>query len=162
MRKIMKSFPVFHLLHVLIFVLSTDNNEYSCDHYISPVESNLYVRISNLFRFTHCTYWRVIYGPRQANLVLIAYASSKGSGEPAHPSRQNLRCSLIQAVQELPSDRKQDPWPLWMAGHLHTAHTGESYMDRVKRIWYLSHMRAAKVLARLRGCAGLPEPSLLA
>ena len=25
------------------------------------------------------------HGPRQANLVLIAYASSKGSGEPAHP-----------------------------------------------------------------------------
>ena len=23
--------------------------------------------------------------PRQANLVLIAYASSEGSGEPAHP-----------------------------------------------------------------------------
>ena len=33
-------------------------------------------------------------------------------------SRQNLRCSLIQAVsQEEPSDRKPDPWPLWMAGH---------------------------------------------
>ena len=33
-------------------------------------------------------------------------------------SRQNLRCSLIQAVnQEEPSDRKTDPWPLWMAGH---------------------------------------------
>ena len=33
-------------------------------------------------------------------------------------SRQNLRCSLIQAVsQEDPSDRKPDPWPLWMAGH---------------------------------------------
>ena len=32
--------------------------------------------------------------------------------------RQNLRCSLIQAVsQEEPSDRKPDPWPLWMAGH---------------------------------------------
>ena len=28
----------------------------------------------------------ILYGPRQANLVLIAYASSKGSGEPAHPS----------------------------------------------------------------------------
>ena len=27
----------------------------------------------------------VSYGPRQANLVLIAYASSEGSGEPAHP-----------------------------------------------------------------------------
>ena len=25
-----------------------------------------------------------LYGPRQANLVLIVYASSKGSGEPAH------------------------------------------------------------------------------
>ena len=25
------------------------------------------------------------YGPRQANLLLIAYASSEGSGEPAHP-----------------------------------------------------------------------------
>ena len=33
-------------------------------------------------------------------------------------SRQNLRCSLKQAVsQEEPSDRKPDPWPLWMAGH---------------------------------------------
>ena len=33
-------------------------------------------------------------------------------------SRENLRCSLIQAVnQEEPSDRKPDPWPLWMAGH---------------------------------------------
>ena len=33
-------------------------------------------------------------------------------------SRQNLRCSLIQAVsQEEPSDRKPYPWPLWMAGH---------------------------------------------
>ena len=33
-------------------------------------------------------------------------------------SRQNLRCSLIQAVsQEEPSDGKPDPWPFWMAGH---------------------------------------------
>ena len=33
-------------------------------------------------------------------------------------TRQNLRCSFIQAVsQEEPSDRKPDPWPLWMAGH---------------------------------------------
>ena len=33
-------------------------------------------------------------------------------------SRQNLCCSLIQAVnQEEPSNRKPDPWPLWMAGH---------------------------------------------
>ena len=26
-----------------------------------------------------------LVGPRQANWVLIAYASSEGSGEPAHP-----------------------------------------------------------------------------
>ena len=46
-------------------------------------------------------------GPRQANLVLIAYAISEGSGESAR-----IRCSLIQAVsQEEPSDRKPDPWP---------------------------------------------------
>ena len=33
-------------------------------------------------------------------------------------SRQNRRCSLIQAVnQEEPSNRKPDPRPLWMAGH---------------------------------------------
>ena len=51
-----------------------------------------------------------IYGPRQANLVLIAYASSEGSSAQ---SRQDLRCSLVQAVsQEEPSDRKPDPWPL--------------------------------------------------
>ena len=34
------------------------------------------------------------YGPRQANLVLIAYASSEGSGEPAHP-RSLARTSLL-------------------------------------------------------------------
>ena len=34
--------------------------------------------------------------------------------------------------------------------------------DRVKRIWYLSHMRAAKVQASLRIRAVSPEPPLLA
>ena len=34
-------------------------------------------------------------------------------------------------------------------------------MDRVKRIWYLSHMRAAKVQASLRIRAVSPEPQLL-
>ena len=35
-------------------------------------------------------------------------------------------------------------------------------MDRVKRIWYLSSMRAAKVQASLRIRAVSPKPSLLA
>ena len=72
--------------------------------------------LTSLNNRNQLTYLRVItvFGPRQANLVLIAYASSEGSGEPAHPrTRQNLRCSLIQAVsQEEPSDRKPDSWPL--------------------------------------------------
>ena len=38
----------------------------------------------------------------------------------------------------------------------------KNYMDRVKRIWYLSPMRVAKVQASLRICAVSPEPSLLA
>ena len=37
-----------------------------------------------------------------------------------------------------------------------------SDMDHVKRIWYLSHMRAAKVQASLRIRAVSPESSLLA
>ena len=36
------------------------------------------------------------------------------------------------------------------------------HVDRVKRIWYLSPMRAAKVQASLRIRAVSPEPSLLA
>ena len=62
-----------------------------------------------------------IYVPRQANLVLIAYASSDGSGEPTHPRSlaKTQCCWLIQAVsQEEPSDKRPDPWPLWMAGHV--------------------------------------------
>ena len=43
---------------------------------------------------------------------------NKTNGPRQAQSSQNLRCSLIQAVsQEEPSDRKPDPWPLWMAGH---------------------------------------------
>ena len=56
----------------------------------------------------------LIIGPRQANLVLIAYASSEGSGEPAHP-RSLARTSAARSYkqcQEEPSDRKPDPWPL--------------------------------------------------
>ena len=35
---------------------------------------------------SYISFWRkCLFGPRQANLVFIAYASSEGSGEPAHP-----------------------------------------------------------------------------
>ena len=42
------------------------------------------------------------------------------------------------------------------------AFSHKSQMDRVKRIWYLSPMRAAKVQANLRIRAVSPEPPLLA
>ena len=39
---------------------------------------------------------------------------------------------------------------------------GHHYLGRVKRIWYLSPVRAAKVQASLRIRAVSPEPPLLA
>ena len=39
------------------------------------------------------------YGLRQANLVLIAYASSEGSGEPAHP-RSLARTSAARSYKQ--------------------------------------------------------------
>ena len=38
-------------------------------------------------------------GPRQANLVLIVYASSEGSGEPAHP-RSLARTSAARSYKQ--------------------------------------------------------------
>ena len=49
-----------------------------------------------------------------------------------------------------------------LLSQLHTANNIQPQLDRVKRIWYLSPMRAAKVQASLRIRAVSPEPSLLA
>ena len=54
-----------------------------------------------------------------------------------------------------------DQWHL-MRWSINTAIYGNFNMDRVKRIWYLSPMRAAKVQASLRIRAVSPEPPLLA
>ena len=42
-----------------------------------------------------CIFWtlHILYGPRQANLVVITYASSEGSGEPAHPRSLARTCA---------------------------------------------------------------------
>ena len=50
----------------------------------------------------------------------------------------------------------------WDGSYYKRFHNLLAYMDRVKRIWYLSPMRAAKVQASLRIRAVSPEPSLLA
>ena len=47
-------------------------------------------------------------------------------------------------------------------GFINRLESEDIHMDRVKRIWYLSPMRAAKVQASLRIRAVSPEPSLLA
>ena len=53
-------------------------------------------------------------GPRQANLVLIAYASSEGSGEPAHPrslARTSAARSYKQWVKRNLQTENQIPGP---------------------------------------------------
>ena len=41
----------------------------------------------------------ILNGPRQANLILIGYASSEGSGEPAHP-RSLARTSAARLYKQ--------------------------------------------------------------
>ena len=53
-------------------------------------------------------------GPRQANLVLIAYASSEGSGEPVHPrslARTSAARSYKQRVKRNLQTETQIPGP---------------------------------------------------
>ena len=53
-------------------------------------------------------------GPRQANLALIAYASSEGSGEPAHPrslARTSAARSYKQWVKRNLQTESQIPGP---------------------------------------------------
>ena len=54
-------------------------NEDQRTRYTVPEDDHLFVMGTNKFNCLN------VYGPRQANLVLIAYASSEGSGESAHP-----------------------------------------------------------------------------
>ena len=83
---------------VFMFNLKTSQNTYK--YYERPEQSK---------------FKEQLIGPHQANLVLIAYAEQRRFRRAcaSAQSRQNLRCSLIQAVsQEEPSDRQPDPWPL--------------------------------------------------
>ena len=46
----------------------------------------MFIRLRELISAScQCMAHIAIYGPRQATLVFIAYASIEGSGEPAHP-----------------------------------------------------------------------------
>ena len=55
-----------------------------------------------------------VFGPRQANFVLIAYASSEGSGEPAHPrslAKTSAARSYKQWVKRNLQTESQIPGP---------------------------------------------------
>ena len=69
-----------------------------------------------------------LYGPRLANLVLIAYASSEGSGEPAHPrslARTSAARSYKQWVKRNLQTESQIPGPSgWLACAVKICHDG--------------------------------------
>ena len=77
----------------------------SIHHIAAHINSTLFVELKG----NH-----VIYGPRQSNLVLIAYASSEGSGEPAHPrslARTSAALSYKQWVKRNLQTESQIPAP---------------------------------------------------
>ena len=55
-----------------------DTDGWTINSNVSTSNKMIYMKINS-------SPYSVTNGPRQANLVLIAYASSEGSGEPAHP-----------------------------------------------------------------------------
>ena len=77
----------FIICSVLIFITNAlrylEEFENALPINIKPGKLILFLYKHNLYNIYHIR--RLQYGPRQANLVLIAYASSDGSGEPAHP-----------------------------------------------------------------------------
>ena len=73
----------------------------SCTQYYMNINmSKTYVGTQNkallIMRYTP---YLLSLGPHQANLVLIAYASSEGSGEPAHP-RCLARTSVARSYKQ--------------------------------------------------------------
>ena len=63
---------------------------------MSDSEQTVWIQIQS-DQGPHCLV--IPYGPRQSNLVLIAYASSEGSGEPAHP-RSLARTSAARSYKQ--------------------------------------------------------------
>ena len=62
-------------------------------------ESRIFMLVVTCNTNDHKLLPRSLYGPRQVNLVLIAYASSEGSGEPAHP-RSLARTSAARLYKQ--------------------------------------------------------------
>ena len=90
---------------VILLVLSwggsydTMTQQWSCSK--NCFQSNTLLILTRFW--SHCVsgfvVMKQVYGPRQANLVLIAYANSEGSGEPAHP-RSLARTSAARPYKQ--------------------------------------------------------------
>ena len=88
-------------------------------------------------------------GPRQANLVQIAYASSEGSGEPVHPrslARTSAARSYKQCVKRNLQTKSQLPVPNYLLLdqiRLHDAST------KLKKVTYWITFKGLRATARI-------------
>ena len=109
----------------------------SRDSYCNFMVSNVWILFSSLqlkFAQCHTLVMKIIAKHKKLLNIYILHSIWTASSEfgtyrlceqrrfrracASAQSRQNLCCSLIQAVSQAePSDRKPDPWSLWMAGH---------------------------------------------
>ena len=106
--KVVTLWPLEHILLILIlFVMPASA---SCDigvHLSIHISASMNMKplavTNHKIYSSYLVYFRWASSSEFGTYRLIAFAQS----------RQNLRCSLIQAMsQEDPSDRKPDPWPL--------------------------------------------------
>ena len=75
------SFDIQKIVHAILVLTSVKRTK-------DPVLMNKIEEVVTVSQWSfaiHYNHFICLLGPRQANLVLITYASSEGSGEPAHP-----------------------------------------------------------------------------
>ena len=97
---------------------------------------------------TKTTKWHVHPAKTQISLGIMRTARTN---QTLHWDHMSFCWFCHEAAQMCPSHES-----------LHSSGHGRQQVDRVKRIWYLSPMRAVKVQASLRIRTVFPEPSLLA
>ena len=85
------------LLHALLLCLITSRYEKRADQ-LFIVLLCYFVCGLLVGSSSRCSSLAAIYGPRQANLVPLAYASREGSREPAHP-RSLARTSAARSYK---------------------------------------------------------------
>ena len=82
------------------------------------------------------------------------------SWSTAKPIKCEKLCSIGHQWSKVSSGLQQSLWSDFMDAKAELSLLGAHHLDRIKRSWYLSPMRAAKVQASLRIRAVSPEPPL--